>query len=217
MWREYKWNRIHCCVEEVAGRGLWMSENTSIHHFWHKNCKGLNHGCRWWVQKEQEVILQKMCSCGARLSCHCRTCCMLRVYVASEKEIKGVNNGKKIHQNLLLQFCKTLSWKLLEVEGLFQGNNTLYFSWFYPLPSVSALSQYRRQDWHCSHLLLNPFYRDKFNLHQGSCYNLPRSLLTKTFIYANIGNQTNKETERKTKWVYQETNQCCKELLCSRS
>lgn len=55
--------------------------------------------------------------------------------MTSEEEIKGVNNGRKIHQNQLLQF---LSWKSLEVEGLFQGNN---FSWFYALPSTSALSQ----------------------------------------------------------------------------
>lgn len=108
----------------------------------------------------------------------------------------------KIHQNLLLQFCKTLSWKLLEVEGLFQGNNTLCFSWFYPLPSASALNQYRWQDWHevCSHPLLSPFYRDKFNPHQGLWWSLlqsPRQVCWQKHSYMQT--LENKQTNKKEK------------------
>lgn len=74
-----------------------------------------------------------------------------------KKEIKRENNGRKIHQVLPLQFRKSLSYKLLEVKGLFQGSITPYFSWFYPQHPPSASTEG----------ILSPFYTElNLSLHQ---------------------------------------------------
>lgn len=38
---------------------------------------------------------------------------------------------------------KSLSYELLEAEGLFQGSTALSSSWLFPFPSASALGQSR--------------------------------------------------------------------------
>lgn len=51
---------------------------------------------------------------------------------------------------------------------------------------------------------------------EDQCYNLPEKSVDKN-IHGCKHWKTNKQTKRKTKWVYQETNQCCKEVSCSSS